>query len=169
MTARRKHDGRATIRKEIKDAATAARVDLLNVGDLATRVTREEYGADGRRTRVAISLEGQLNLNRAALLHLQSADSHFETIRIKLTKQRERLETAHERELVFGPEAEAKPKRLTRQQKRERVTELVNQASEDAFTTTWGRKVTFNRIGREVGVTGETARKWIREAEETSE
>lgn len=162
---KRKRDWRAAHRKDIKEAATAAREDILKLRDLAMRARREEYGEDGRARKVAISLDGQLNLNRAALLHLQEAENHLVRIRGILEKQRERLEREHERELVFGPEVkEVKPKRLTRVEKRARVMELISQVDEGALATTWGRNTTYNKIGREVGVTGETARNWVREA-----
>ena len=44
---------------------------------------------------------------------------------------------------------------------------MFGQMSEDAFKTTWGRNTAFHKIGSEVGVTGETARRWVREAEES--
>lgn len=163
---RRKRDWRAAHRKDIKEAATAAREDILKLRDLSMRARREEYGEDGRARKVTISLDGQLNLNRAALLHLQEAENHLVRIRGILEKQRERLEKEHEREIVFGPEVvEAKPKGLTRKEKREHVLELIRQVDESALATTWGRNTTFNKIGREVGVTGETARRWVREAD----
>jgi len=166
---------RAKHRAEIESASREARAEILKANQLSKRGRREEYGEDGRLARVPVSLEGQLNYNRAALLHLQEAENRVAWMRTLLTKQRERLETEFEREQAFGPESapvlESRSRagvtspKLTRDQRREAALAAVAELNPNRLATSWGRRTAFNEIGHSVGVTGDTVRKWAGEAE----